>query len=238
MTGTYAWKGRRYAMPIHGFARNLPWTVERKEPAGAKAVVVLTLADSAETRRFYPFGFRLRVEYRLGGGVLEWAYTVSAAGDNAEPMPFSIGNHITFRTPFLQGSDPAAMVFETPSEVEYLKSREGLPDGTQRPRSLAKPVRLGDFNSNVAVSLGGYKGAAWMRLADPGGLTLHLSQRADSVPAEPVVRFNVWGDARKGYFSPEPWVGLQNSFNRNQGLVFLAPGKEWRWSFDLRPEFR
>ena len=151
-------------------------------------------------------------------------------------MPFSIGNHITFRTPFVEGSDPAAMLFETPSEIEYLKSREGLPTGQSRPRSLAKPVRLGDFDTNVAVSLGGYRSEPYMRLADPAGLALRITQKCDSAPAEPLVRFNVWGDARKGYFSPEPWVGLQNSFNLRQGLTKLAPGRDWHWTFEIRPE--
>ena len=30
-------------------------------------------------------------------------------------------------------------------------------------------------------------------------------------PDQPVILYNVWGDAAGGFFSPEPWIGLQNS---------------------------
>lgn len=234
--GFYDWKGRRYPMPLHGFARDLPWKVDKRAADCSGARVSLSLADTAATRRQYPFGFHLQVEYGLSGGRLSILYTVSAAKTNSEAMFFSAGNHITFRTPFVEGSDPAAMLFETPSTVEYLKTETGLPTGKSRPRSLAKPVRLGDFDTHLAVSLGGYRGDPYMRLTDPAGLTLRMTHHADSLPAAPVVQFNLWGDARQGYFSPEPFVGLQNSFNLRKGLVFLQPGDQWHWRVEIQFE--
>ncbi len=52
----------------------------------------------------------------------------------------------------------------------------------------------------------------------------------------PVVLFNLWGDPEAGSFSPEPWVGLQNSLNLQQGLVRLSPGRSWTWTVRIRPE--
>ena len=94
------------------------------------------MSDTAETRGKYPFGFRLVVDYRLSDGALHIGYKVSAAPDNSDPMFFSIGNHITFRTPFLTGSKPADVRLYTPASVELVKSAERLPTGETRPWKL------------------------------------------------------------------------------------------------------
>jgi hypothetical protein len=86
------------------------------------------------------------------------------------------------------------------------------------------------------VSLGGYENDPWLRLSDPAGLRLSVQHHAARLPSAPVVQFNVWGDPAGGYFSPEPWAGLQDSFVLRQGLVELAPGGTWKWAVRLRPE--
>jgi len=234
--GSYSWRGRRYPMTIHGFARDLAWRVLTRQAGPSAASVALGLEDTEETRQSYPFGFELRVEYRVAGGRLHVDYTVRASGGNTEDMFFSIGNHITFRVPFLEGTDPESMLFQTPSTVEYLKSAQRFPTGESKPRSFAEPARRRDFDAREAISLGGYEDKPSMRLADPRGLAVRITHEATSVPAEPVVLFNIWGDAREGYFSPEPWVGLQNSLNLQKGLVRLAPGERWEWKLELTIE--
>ena len=51
-----------------------------------------------------------------------------------------------------------------------------------------------------------------------------------------MILFNVWGDVRDGFFSPEPWVGLQNSLVQRQGLVYLDPGDDFLW--DVRVSYK
>ena len=92
-----------------------------------------------------------------------------------------------------------------------------------------KPVPLGTFPSGDAVSLGGYSGDPWVRLFDGSGLMLRILHHADVLPEGPLVRFNIWGDPAAGFFSPEPWVGTQNSLNSRQGLIELEPGATWTW---------
>jgi len=231
---SYDWNGKRYPMPIHGFVRDMEWKQVSRNADARSARLRLSLDDSADSRQFYPYGFHLMVDYVLSDGRISVEYTIGADASNAQPMPFSAGNHITFVTPLVPGSDPLAMRFETPSSVEFLKGAGGVPTGERRAKFWAQPIRLAEFPANLAISLGGYSiPEPFMKLSDPAGLTLVMRQRADSVPPDPVIRFNVWGDPKAGYFSPEPWVGLQNSFNLRQGLVSLAPGKSWRWRFDL-----
>ena len=221
---------------MHGFVKEMPWQVDTRRAGDDGAELTLSLVDTAVTRESYPFGFRLEVSYRLYAGTLTIAYTVRADSDNSAAMPFSIGNHITFRAPLVEGSDPGQLLFESPSSVEYLKDPPGLPTGESRPLSYADPVRLSEIPNRTAVSLGDYEGTPYMVLTDPQGLAIRMSHSAASVPKEPVILYNVWSDLPDGLFSPEPWVGLQNSLNLQQGLVLLPPGEDWTWSVEIHPE--
>ncbi|MCP5114454.1 MAG: hypothetical protein GY953_26800 [bacterium] len=233
----YELNGKRLPMPIHGFVRDMPWkAVSRVDEGGAE--VRVSVEDTPETRRHYPFGFRLEAVHRLADGRLRIDYTVTAADGNSDRMPFSIGNHITFVVPFVEGTAPERVMFSTPSTIEYIKDPPGLPTGVERPRSLAKPRPLAELEPNAAISLGGYADDPWIRIADPGGVTITMKHHAQSTPEPPVILFNLWGDISKGYYSPEPWVGLQNSLNLRQGLVWLAPGSSWTWTVELEPEVR
>ena len=97
-------------MPCHGFAQSLAW-----QEVSASVPFSVELRDSSWTRARYPFGFRLRATYELAERRLTITYAVTADSANSGPMPFSIGNHMTFRLPFLKGTDPGDMLFETPS---------------------------------------------------------------------------------------------------------------------------
>lgn len=230
--GAYEHGGVRRPMPIHGFARDLPWMTEKVGTDDAGAFARLTLRDNRETRRMYPFGFLCTVVYAVESGALELRYNVRAAAWNEESMFFSIGNHITFLAPLVAGSDPAAMVLASPSSVELLKTDYGIPTGETRPLSYADGISLGDYPPLTATSLTGYPEGEdpYIEYRDPAGLTMRIEHRASEIPPQPVILFNVWGDVRNGFFSPEPWVGLQNSLVQRQGLVFLEPGAEFDWT--------
>ena len=234
--GAYVLGKHSYPMPCHGFAKSLAWEKIAASAGGRGARIAVELRDSAWTRERYPFGFRLRAVYELAGGRLAIAYRVSAAGANTGPMPFSIGNHVTFRLPFLEGTDPADMLFESPSTAELRRDAHGLVTAEVRPRSFAAPQRLGDFDAAVALALTGYRGVAYARLSDPRGLAVRITHRGSSRLPEPLVQFNVYGGPRQGFLCPEPWFGIQNSLNRGIGLVTLAPGASWEWNIEIEPE--
>jgi len=231
--GAWEWKGQRYPMPIHGFARSLPWQVRSSDAGQGGARAELTLGDTAATREMYPFGFELTAEYVLAGGALSINYEVLADADNDDPMPFSIGNHITFVAPLVPGGDGGKVVLVTSSSEEILKTSYGIPTGEVRPRSHADGIELADFERRAAVSLSGYDVEPFMELRDPAGLTIRMSHTASEVPAAPIILYNLWGDAQDGFFSPEPWVGLQNSLVSQQGLIHLDPGGRFEWSIRI-----
>lgn len=228
VTGSYLWDEARRAIPIHGFARMQPW----RTVAASDSDIELALAPSEQTKQWYPWDWELRVRYRLRGNEIAIRFTAAAGAANSSPMPFSAGNHITFRDPLLPGGVAGKLRFTTNSTLQFAKSKEGLPTGEQRERRFPAPVAISEIAPEYPLSLGGYPREAWLRMEDPSGLRIEFAHEASELPAEPVIRFNVWGTAE--CFSPEPWVGLQNSLNRRQGLMLLAPGKTWTWDWRIR----
>lgn len=236
--GVYRVGDSTYPIPCHGFVKTMPWDIAGQSADDSGARVSLEVHDSGKTRPSYPFGFRVRVTYELAGGALTIAYRVSSSDKNSRPMPFSIGNHVAFRVPFLKGSDPAAFILETPNAFELVRDANGLVTTATKERSFAKGVKLGDFDAMTALPLTGYRGTPYALITDPKGLALRITQRTTQQLPEPLVRFNIYGSAREGYLSPEPWFGLQNSLNLGKGLVTIAPGTHWDWTLELRPEIQ
>lgn len=174
--GTYKVDVRSYPMSCHGFAKSMAWEETGHSAGQAGARVSVELRDTEKTRASYPFGFRVRATYELSEGRLTITYKVSPAGANSGPMPFSIGNHVTSRLPFLPGTDPAKMRFETPNSFELPRDSRGLVTGEgRRPRSFATATRLGDFDATLALPLAGHQGDPYALLTDPKGLATHYS---------------------------------------------------------------
>ena len=234
--GTYMAAGKIYPMPCHGFARTMPWKEVSREADSHSARVTVELTDSDATRKYYPYAFHLDANFELIDGHLTVNYVVKSDASNTEPLPFSIGNHIAFKLPFLPGTDPAKMLFETQNTVQLLRNTVGVLSGEQKPRSFAIPETLGSFDAHVALPLTGYKSQPFSRLIDPQGMTLRLTQTSSTTLQEPLIRTNAFGGPATGYFCPEPWFGVQNSLNTGVGLVKLEPGGIWTWRLDLEIE--
>jgi galactose mutarotase-like enzyme len=223
--------GRVYPIPIHGFARDQAWRIVRRGTCDGSAFVTLTLRDDSQTRSMYPFGFALTTEYRIWRDALYIRQTVRADRANAEPMPFSIGNHITFRIPLLPDDDPAATTVSTPATKQVMTDASGRPTGRIVAVSNAMPRPLSSLKPLTAVSLSGYPaGQEWVRLEDGSGFAVIVAHSEDRRPGGTPVLFNLWGDAAHGYFAPEPWVGKQNSLVTGDGVMTLEPGDAYRWT--------
>ncbi|HEX2513729.1 MAG TPA: hypothetical protein VH257_03425, partial [Chloroflexota bacterium] len=72
---------------IHGFVRDVPWTVERQwsDADGEHLRAVLTTAGDPALLERFPFPFRLAATYSLRGTSLSLALEASSLG--AGPMP-------------------------------------------------------------------------------------------------------------------------------------------------------
>jgi galactose mutarotase-like enzyme len=227
--------GRAYPMPPHGFARDRAWRVSGHGSEPGHAFATLALGSDAATREMYPFDFELEARYRLDHERLTIEYVVQAGANNAAPMPFCIGNHVTFRAPLLGGGDAAAVRFATDLPDQLLRESDRTFAGRVVPSPWRGEHAIGALPRRSAVSLGGPPGSAELTVIDPSGLSVTLRHAASAEPAAPAIRFNLWADTEEGFFSPEPWLGTQNGLNTGAGVVRLEPGARWQWRIDIIP---
>ncbi len=119
---SYTYQGKNYSMLQHGFARDMKFT------PGSRTGEELWfyLEDTGDTRRVYPFRFRLELGYRLEGDTVTALWRVSNTGDST--MHFSIGGHPAFLLhPEKQAGDRAIpsqelcyFRFDTEKPLHYL----------------------------------------------------------------------------------------------------------------------
>lgn len=229
--------GQVYAIPIHGFARDQAWHIVRRGSCAGSDFLILELSDNERTRRMYPFGFTLATEYRIWRDALYIRQSVHAHRANAEPMPFSIGNHITFRIPLLPGDDPLQTTISTPATEQVITDGSGRPTGRVLTVSYARPRLLSSFRPLTPISLSGYAAEQeWVRLEDRSGFAIIVSHSEERRPNGIPVLFNLWGDVSQGYFAPEPWLGKQDSLATGDGTIALQPGGTFRWTIEVRLE--
>jgi len=228
---------RAYSLPIHGFARDMPWTLESHGADATSAWVTCALADSARTRRQYPFAFQMTVTHRLTKGRVISRYELTA-GRNRRAMPFAIGNHISLRLPFTSRGAFATCTVRTPA-----RKRIHLTDLTLLSRrtssvNYSKPVPVGDGIYGDTFLTGYRRRSAWAELVDPESIRLKISQaerpvHGKCIAKEEDISFVFWGDPHIGYLCPEPWVGRPNALNTGRGLLRLAPAERFIWEMRL-----
>jgi len=231
---TWTHNGKTYPIAIHGFARDLPWQLVSQGVCDQSAFVQLALRDNATSRRSYPFGFELETEYRLWKSSLYIRQSVRSDPSNKEPMPFSIGNHITLAIPLVPGSEPGATTIATPATEQVITDSTGRPTGQVVAVNYSQPRRLDSLQPLTPISLSGYpEGPAWVRVTDPTGFALTIAHTEERRPNGVPVLFNLWGDPARGYFAPEPWVGKQNSLASGDGIISLSPSETFRWTLTV-----
>lgn len=208
--------GRAYEMGQHGFARTSTFTPVRSDAASC----TWRLEASEETRRRYPFDFRLDVTYRLEGATLHMAADVTNTGDAV--VPASFGFHPALRWPLPYGKPRAAhdIVFEKDEPAPIRRPVDGLLSTAQFPT----PVH----DRRLALHDGLFEDGAliWDRLASRS-LVYGGAVRID-FPRMP--HLGIWTRSGAGYVCIEPWQGyaspegFDGEFADKPGMVAIAPG--------------
>jgi galactose mutarotase-like enzyme len=191
--------GRTYGMKQHGFARNLPWTVE-STTADDDASATLSLASSEATLTLYPFEFRARFTYSLRGTRLR--ISASVANDGPVRMPYGLGFH-----PYFRVADKAAAKIDTHATRAF--------DNVTK-----KDVAFTGFDFTVPE--------VDLHLLDHGGSSsaLHLGDgsRIDVRGSPEFTRWVVWSLAGKDFVCLEPWTSPGNALNTKEQLLSVDPG--------------
>lgn len=229
----YLYKGKRYKLPNHGFARQ---SVFKAFKIG-QSEAVFTLESNSDTLKMFPFHFSLKVIFRLEPSGLAVQYDVRNCGD--EIMLFSIGSHPAFNLPFAGGYLENYYVhFSEEEEMHRYFFEDGLYRNETAPvLSNCRQISLNEriFNDGPLI------------FKKPRSTEIHIKNSRNSkeivVSTGPLPYLAIWSKpGRAPFLCIEPWYGLPDitdsdqNFDKKEGIHKLE--KEKTFSTTYRIEIR
>ena len=201
--------GGTYQMKIHGFARDLPWQMAEQNTQDG-ATLTLFLEANEETRKVYPFAFRLEHTYRLCGNQLSVTQRICNLGD--KPLPASLGLHPYFKV------DTTLATAEVPSTTYQYQGQDGTFSGTLQMRDTLDHV-CGNLNGCEAV--------------------LHTGLGYDvRITASDAYRyFVVWSPDGVPFACVEPWTAPPNALNTGTDVVWVEDTWEATMTLSVESAF-
>ncbi len=214
----YVFKGSEYALKKHGYARFSEFAVESQ----TETQVVLTHCSSAQTRKQYPFDYKLSVIYRLTENSVEVIYRVENSGDKT--LYFSIGAHEGYLCP--EGIEAYDIVFPQDETLDsYILNGNLLENKTVRvlENSRILPLKYDYFAVDALV----FKRINSKRVT----LRQRNGDRQVDVSFDGFPYLLLWTKPGAPYICIEPWCGIQDSmdsdydFVTKEGIHALPAGK-------------
>lgn len=212
-------RGRSYPMTQHGFARDRPFILEDRGPARVR----LSLEDSPDTDRSFPFPFKLSVTFGIADGVLGTTYHLANPGE--ANLYASIGAHPAFRWPLRDGVAKALhrLTFSCSEPAPVRRLRGGLLDPAPRPTPITGTVLALDeaLFAEDAIILDRLA-SRWVRYSAPGCESLAIAWEGFNA-------LGLWSKPGADFLCIEPWHGLASpvdfdgEFRDKPGVFAVAP---------------
>jgi galactose mutarotase-like enzyme len=222
-------RGVTYPMGQHGLARDhdFDW-IARNDKSCA-----LVLTDNDETRKRYPFAFRLSVAFALEGSDLDISFEVTNSG--SEVLPASIGAHPAFSWPLLPtlAKEEYALTFSDDEPAPVRRLRGGLMRATPESnpvqgRTLALSERLFEDDAIIFDQLKSTE----VSYAAKTGPSIRVSWNG-------FPQLGVWSKLGTTLLCIEPWCGFASpeefdgEFSDKPGLMHLAPGAQRTFNYRI-----
>ena len=211
-------------LPMHGFARDLPFSHEvDADGCGVR----MTLTDTETTRVQYPFAFRFEAAYRLvEEHVLEVTLSTANLGDT--PLPYYAGHHFYFALPH-------ALRGETTLTLPPTARRRQLEDGSiSAPEPGATHYMLDDPLIHDRFHCLQDVPATPVQLECPA-LGRRIEIELDRPSSVPWYAVTTWTETdTSDFYCVEPWLGLPDAIHNGLGLRWLEPGRSETASLRIR----
>lgn len=224
--GEYAFKGERYSLKKHGFAKDSEFSGRRVSDTRAE----LVLESSDETRRVYPFEFRLTVVFELLENRLRVSNTVENLSDG--DMYFSIGAHEGYACP--EGIEEYEIVFDEKQTLDsYILTGNLLENDSVRiiENSYTLPLRYEYFAVDALV----FKDIKF----DRATLARRDGTKIATVEFEGANYFLLWTKPSAKYICLEPWNGIQDivgsdyDITKKEGIIKLESHERYEWTHTI-----
>ena len=187
---------KKYFLKQHGFARDLPWSIDLlKDKSGIR----LKLVDTKDSRSYFPFFFTLLMDVYLQEKSLKISVKIYNRGKNS--MPFSFGLH-----PYFQVSNLQKIKIDGLPEKCIDQTNMKVTHASDQIRILDKGV---DFLSYPACSV---------KLFDC------LSRNViELIHQEPMDTTVIWTDPPRQMVCLEPWTSPRNSLVTGDRKLEIKP---------------
>jgi len=201
--------GKVYPATMHGFASNMEFEVVNH----TENQIVMQLAANDYTRKYYPYEFRLVVEFTLQDDKLIQNFRV--INTDTKPVYYCLGAHPGFYCPIElnEKADAYSLVFDKPQNLNYLLMEENtrLLTGEEKPCLVQESeIKLNDhFFDNGPMLFGGM---------DTNTITLKStgSGRFVEFGVEGFPYLCLWGAPTKmSLIAIEPWIGVSDRSDTN-----------------------
>jgi galactose mutarotase-like enzyme len=221
--------GVAYPIGQHGFARDLVFDATQADAGSAE----FTLADSEETRRHFPFAFRLTVRFSLEGETLSIRHTVANPG--SEPFSASLGGHPGFAWPLAPGLAREDHTLEFPQDepapIRRIADGLLLADGIDTPaRGALLPLDDSLFVDD-AIIFDELRSRS-VRYSASGAPSITV--RFDDFPL-----LGVWSKAPGDFLCIEPWFGMTaprgfaGEYTGKPGQFTLHPAESREFTYSV-----
>jgi galactose mutarotase-like enzyme len=223
-------EGRHYPLGHHGFARDLDFTVTDQHRDRA----TLTLESSEQTRRHYPYDFRLEITYQLEDNGVVTTFDVHNFSDRT--LPFGLGSHPAFNWPLDAGgaTEDHTVIFDSEEPAPARRTQDNLllADRFTNTGIVDRQLELTPERfAHGAIILDTMRSSA-LRYRSPSGRAVHLSW-------EKFRELALWSPHDGDFLCIEPWRGLPalqdwcGEEHDRPDLEHLPPGETRRYSYRI-----
>lgn len=230
---TYHYQNKDYSLSQHGFARDKEFLMIHQ----TDSEIEFELEHDLETKKIYPFEFRLQIKYQIVDDVLICSYKVINPSDLGEVL-FGIGAHPGFRVPLLESEKftDYSLFFDPTRTFQISDLKDGLLSGTKKELKLTSgelKITKNLFDNDALVFED--------RQINSICLKSNLSGKGVELKCEDWPYFGIW--SKKGcqeFICLEPWHGITDSampygeFKNKKGIIYLGPKEEFNCSYSVR----
>lgn len=214
--------GKSYSIIRHGLARHRAFALAEQTDT---SLTFLQESD-AETRKSYPYDYRLFVRFALSDNRLTVTHTVENPNDR--DMYFSIGAHPAFNCALGD-----RLIFEVPEKLDSLRidTDSLLTDRRDRiltdSRTLVLTAHL--FDRDALIFEGVQSRFVTLQRKDGVQIRFHFGDAP---------YLAVWAKPAAPFVCLEPWYGVNDGyapvsdFSKKRGIVKLSAGETFAFSWD------
>jgi galactose mutarotase-like enzyme len=226
----FVYEGKKHELSQHGFARDMAFEIiDSASDSGT-----FRLRSSTETKEKFPFDFVFQINYQLVKNKLIISYKV--INPSHKPLLFSVGAHPGFNCPLLPNEK---------FEDYYLEFEKNAFDRTQLDNGLRldAKTKLSLTNNQLFLHKDLFnKDALVFENGQINKVSLCSYKSNHKITLECLAwpYFGIWSKSgNKDFICLEPWQGIadkastSNEFEKKDGIIQLAPNKEFNCSFSL-----